>query len=230
MFCVLVVSNIDLKADTPTAKPSTFLKSPIRDDVINVNNDYRYMKLGYYVSLHAEILGDRVIPSTKDCIDAYRTPILLLRASRGGVPTIPYLITDSPKHILKEFELPVIVFPLSPFTFNRLTVVKSKSTLYKAVRNLSSNHRYTVCAQPFYGELISCKSFFGRCYHNNRDVKDTARRVYEISKIPLCKLLIQRSKHRIYLCGLQPLNLDEITLSDMVKISRVLSCGEGLFD
>ena len=230
MFCVLVVSSIDLETDTPTVKPSTFLNSSIKDDVINVNNDYRYMKTGYYVSLHAEILGDRVIPSTKDCVDAYRVPILLLRAAKRGVPTIPFLITDSPKRIIQEFGLPVIVFPLSPFTFNRLTVIKSRSTLYKSIKKLSFNHRYTVCAQPLYGELISCKSFFGYCHRKDLDVKDTARKVYQIFRIPLCKLLIQKSRDSIYLCGLQPLNMDEITVSDFVKISRILSRREGLFD
>ncbi|MCJ7430883.1 RimK-like ATPgrasp N-terminal domain-containing protein, partial [Candidatus Bathyarchaeota archaeon] len=54
---VLVVSNIGLTKNTSRMKPSAFLNSSIKDFIVNVNNDYRYMKTGYYVSLHAEILG-----------------------------------------------------------------------------------------------------------------------------------------------------------------------------
>ena len=86
---MLVVSNIDLTTDLPVMKPSTFLESFIKDFTLNLNNDYRYMKTGYYVSLHAEILGNTVIPSSENIIDSSRTPILLLRAARAGIPTLP---------------------------------------------------------------------------------------------------------------------------------------------
>ena len=55
---VLVVSNIDLKDDLKTLNPSQFLESSIKETTININNDYRYLKTGYYVSLHAEVLGN----------------------------------------------------------------------------------------------------------------------------------------------------------------------------
>jgi hypothetical protein len=59
---VLVVSNIDLSDDLHALKPAAFLESSIKDTTININNDYRYLKTGYYVSLHAEVLGSNVIP------------------------------------------------------------------------------------------------------------------------------------------------------------------------
>ena len=84
---MLVVSNIDLTSGLNIVKPSTFLESSIKDSVLNINNDYRYLKTGYYVSLHAEVMGNAVIPSSEDIIDANRTPLLLLRAARAGIPT-----------------------------------------------------------------------------------------------------------------------------------------------
>jgi hypothetical protein len=57
---VLVVSNIDLTTNVPVMKPSKFLEASIEDFTLNINNDYRYLKTGYYVSLHAEILGNPV--------------------------------------------------------------------------------------------------------------------------------------------------------------------------
>ena len=54
---VLVVSNIDLTNNIQVMKPATFLDSTIKEATLNINNEYRYMKTGYYVSMHAEILG-----------------------------------------------------------------------------------------------------------------------------------------------------------------------------
>jgi hypothetical protein len=47
-------------------KPSKFLESSIKEPTLNINNDYRYMKTGYYVSLHAEVLGSKVIPTSEN--------------------------------------------------------------------------------------------------------------------------------------------------------------------
>ena len=62
---VLVVSNIDLTIDSLIMKPATFLDASIKEPTLNISNDYRYLKTGYYVSLHAEVLGNPVIPSRK---------------------------------------------------------------------------------------------------------------------------------------------------------------------
>jgi hypothetical protein len=64
-------------------KPSQFLESTIKAFTININNDYRYMKTGYYVSLHAEILDNAVIPTSENILDSNRPPILLLRAAKA---------------------------------------------------------------------------------------------------------------------------------------------------
>src|SRR4030042_6609298 len=106
---VLVVSSIDLSDDLHTLTPSAFLESSIKETTINLTNDYRYLKTGYYVSLHAEVLGNNVIPSCENIIDSSRTPILLLRAARAKIPTAPFLVTDSVKKIMTELKLPVVV-------------------------------------------------------------------------------------------------------------------------
>ncbi len=119
---MLVVSNIDLRVNTPIISPLEFLKSSNKDYILNINNDYRYMKMGYYVSLHAETIGSKVIPSTENIIDAYRVPVLLVRASKAGVPTLPHLMTDSVKQIMSEFRFPLVVFAVNPFTPNNFKI------------------------------------------------------------------------------------------------------------
>ncbi|MEM3873885.1 MAG: RimK-like ATPgrasp N-terminal domain-containing protein [Candidatus Bathyarchaeia archaeon] len=230
--CVLVVSNIDLRTNTPITKPSAFLKSSVRDFILNINNDYRYMKTGYYVSLHAEILGNDVVPTTENAIDAYRQPVLLVRASKNGTPVVPYLVTDSVKQIMTEFGFPVVVFAVNPFSFNGFQEAKNRTALYRVVKSLSMNYRYAVCTQPLRGEIITVKSFFGECAYDDGDVKEIAKKVYNTFNIPLCKLHIQRFDGKAYLCGLQPLKMEEITPSDVDMLSKIVSRkpGKGWFD
>jgi formate-dependent phosphoribosylglycinamide formyltransferase (GAR transformylase) len=200
-------------------KPSAFLGSSIRDNVLNINNDYRYMKAGYYVSLHAETLGSPVIPASVDIIDANRTPILLLRASKAGIPTSPYLVTDSVKQIVSQFGFPVVIFPVNPFSYNGFRIARNRSALYRAFKSLTMNYKFAVCAQPLLGEMISFKSIFGKC-ELDECVGLISRKVYGVFKIPICKLHVQRVKGEAYLSGLHPLRMEEILPSDVKTVSE----------
>lgn len=215
---MLVVSNIDLTANLPVMKPTTFLELSIKDFTLNINNDYRYLKTGYYVSLHAEVLGNSVIPSSENAIDAYRTPILLLRASKTGIPTVPYIVTGSVKQIIAHFGFPLVIFAVNPFSFDGYRIVKNRSALYRAVKSLGMNYKFDVCAQPLMGEILSFKSIFGKC--TLEEARKISEQVYKTFKIPICKLHIQRTEKGIYLCGLQPLRREEISAQDTKIISE----------
>lgn len=217
---MLVVSNIDLTTDVRVMKPSQFLASSIKDFVLNINNDYRYLKTGYYVSLHAEIMGNSVIPSSENIIDANRTPILLLRAAKAGIPTMPFLVTDSVKKIITELGFPLVIFAVNPFIYDGYKTANNKSALYRAIKSLSMNYKFTVCAQPLKGEMLSFKSFFGSAEQDDEETRKISEKVYEIFKIPVCKLHIQKIKEKAHLCGLQPLRRNELSPNDVKQISR----------
>jgi hypothetical protein len=220
---VLVVSNIDLTIDVPMMKPAAFLNSSVRDFVLNVNNDYWYMKVGYYVSLHAELLDDKVIPPSENVIDASRLPILLVRASKAGIPTSHHLITDSAKQIMSDLGFPVAVFAVNPFTQHGYKIATNRTALYKAVKSLSMNYKYVVCAQPLIGEIVTFKSIFGKCEIKEECVEEISVKVYEAFKIPICKLHVQRADGNAYLCGLEPLRMEEILPYDLRVISEEVS-------
>jgi hypothetical protein len=201
--------------------PSTFLNSSFRGFVLNINNDYRYMKMGYYVSLHAEVLGDPVIPTSENVIDAYRHPILLARASKAGIPTLPYIVTDSAKQMISEFGFPMIIFAVNPFSNGGFRITQNESALYRALRSLGLNRKYAVCAQPLVGEIVTVKSVFGRC-EGDSDVGNVAEKFYEVFKLPICKLHLQRGD-KTYLCGIEPLKMEELLPSDLRLISEEVS-------
>jgi len=205
---VLVVSNIDLTTDLPVMSPSTFLESPIKDFTLNINNDYRYL--------------NPVIPSSENAIDAYRVPILLLRASKGGIPTLPYLVTGSVRQIMSEFDFPVVVFAVNPFSYEGFKVAKNRSALYRAVKSLSMHYKFDVFVQPLKGEMVSFKSFFGKCEMGGKTRK-ISEKVYEVFKIPICELHVQNIEKDVFLCALQPLRKEEISLADLEMICGGIS-------
>jgi hypothetical protein len=217
---VLVVSNIDLTANLQVIKPASFLESIIKEPTLNISDEYRYMKTGYYVSMHAEILGNRVVPSCEDIIDSSRTPLLLLRAEKAGVPTLPCLVTDSVKKIMTELGLPVILFAVNPFIYDGFKIAQNKSALYRALKSLGMNYKFAVCAQPLNGELLTVKSFFGKVAGAEPETESIAKKVFVTFKIPICKLHIQKTVDKAYLCGLEPVEKEELSEQDLQIISK----------
>ena len=217
---VLVVSNIDLTTNSQVMKPATFLDSTIKEATLNINNEYRYLKTGYYVSMHAEILGNRVIPSCENIIDSSRTPILLLRTAKAGVPTLPVVVTDSVKKIISELGFPVMLFAVNPFIYDGYKVAHNKSALYRAMKSLSMNYKFAVCAQPLRGEIFAVKTYFGKVLGQDLNTRKIAEKVYKTFRIPLCKLYIQKTVDKAYLCGLQPVNKEELSEQDLQIISK----------
>jgi hypothetical protein len=217
---VLVVSSIDLTDQLKTMKPSEFLDSASKGFTVNINNEYRYLKTGYYVSLHAEVLGNKVIPSSENIIDTSRTPILLLRAARSGIDTLPFIVTDCVKKIVSDIGLPAVLFAVNPFIYDGYEVANNKSGLYRAMKSLGMNYKFDVCAMPLKGKMVSVKSFFGKCPDADSEVSIIAEKVYRLFKIPICKLHIQKVDEKAYLSGLQPLKQKELVLSDLELISK----------
>jgi hypothetical protein len=204
-------------------KPATFLDSTIKEATLNINNEYRYLKTGYYVSMHAEVLGNRVIPSCENIIDSSRTPILLLRAAKAGVPTLPVVVTDSVKKIINELGFPVLLFAVNPFIYDGYKVACNKSGLYRALKSLGMNYKFAICAQPLKGELFTVKTYFGKTVNQDSNTRRIAEKVYETFRIPLCKLCIQKTVDKAYLCGLQPVNKEELSEQDLQIISQEVS-------
>ena len=219
---MLVVSNIELPTNLHAMKPTAFLSSSIKDFTLNLNNDYRYLKTSYYVSMHAEVLGNRVIPSSESIIDASRTPILLLKASKAGIPTLPYLVTGSVKKIVSELGFPLVIFAVNPFCYDGYSIAQNRSALYRAVRSLSMNYKFAVCAQPLKGEMVSFKSVFGRCGMEG-EVANVSMKVYQVFQLPICKLHVQKVGKEAYLCGLQPLKMGEVLPADLEMVSEEVS-------
>jgi hypothetical protein len=214
----IVVSDMKLDSSRIRAVPAReFLGcSNRRASVVNISADYRYMKMGYYVSLHAELMGSPVIPACADALDVYRTPISLLRASKAGIPIAPYLVTDSAEEVISGFDLPVMIFAVNPFPTYGFQVAYSKSGLYGVMKRLTMNKRYTICAIPIIGELVSLKTIFGVPINLltknvcDGEIHRVSQMIFELFHVPIFKSYIQRKGDQLYLSGLDPLKKGSI--------------------
>ncbi len=165
-------------------------------------------------------MGNKIIPSVENIIDSSRTPILLLRAARAGIPTLPFVVTDSVKKISTELGFPVVVFAVNPFIHDGFKTAKNKSALYRAMKSLGMNYKFAVCAQSLKGEIVTFKSFFGKCETQDPKIQDISQKVYDVFNIPVCKLHIQKTSDKNYLCGLEAVSKQELTDQDLKTISK----------
>ncbi|WP_048198365.1 RimK-like ATPgrasp N-terminal domain-containing protein [Methanocella arvoryzae] len=179
----IIVSEEDDEADY---SPFAFLQSSVKGDVLNVSHDYRYQKMGYYVSMHAEMCGSPVTPRCSDILDSHRNPLLMIRAARAGIPCLPYTLVSRYE---RNMCLPALCFAVNPYTCNSVTQVKSESKMLRTLKSLSMNNRYPVSVQPLVGDVIEAVQVFGET--DVPEAKSIARKFYEEFRIPIGKLILQ---------------------------------------
>ena len=172
--------------DDSDSNPLIFLRQPVHDSVLNINHDYRYLRMGYYVSAHAETFGVEVTPNCTEIMDAYRNPLLIEKAKKNGLGTSDYKLVVESK---VDMEAPVMLFAVNPFTNNSMKVVKSGGRLPAMIKRMSMDARFPVSLHPVTGEVHEIIQMFGES--TREETSEFTKRFYEIFKIPICKLVIQ---------------------------------------
>jgi hypothetical protein len=129
-------------------------------------------------------------------------------------------VTDSAKKIVGEIGFPLVIFAVNPFIHDGYKTAANKSALYRALKSLGMNYKFAVCAQPLKGEMVTVKSFFGQSNNEQPEIQELSKRVYETFKIPVCKLHIQKTTQKAYLCALQPINKEEFSKQDLEVLSK----------
>lgn len=193
---MIIVSEDEDESDS---SPLSFLRQPVCDSVLNINHDYRYLRVGYYVSAHAETFGVEVTPNCTEIMDAYRNPLLIEKARRQGLPTNGYRLITKPGD---DLNTPALLFAVNPFTNNSMKVVKSGSRLPGMIKKMSMNARFPVSLHPVTGEVIEIIQMFGES--TNDETSDFARKFFEIFNIPVCKLIVQMDDGNVILNHCEP--------------------------
>jgi hypothetical protein len=199
---MIIVSEEEEDSDS---NPFIFLRQPVYDSVLNINHDYRYLRMGYYVSAHAEIFGAEVTPNCMEIMDAYRNPLLIEKAKRHGLRTNNYRLVTS---LRSEIDAPVVMFAVNPFTNNSMTVVNSGSKLPGMVKRMSMGARFPVSIHSLTGEVKEIIQTFGES--SNEETSEFTKKFYEVFNIPICKLIVQIGDDGVVLNHCEPASKKEV--------------------
>jgi hypothetical protein len=199
---MIIVSE---EEDDSDSNPVFFLRQPVHDSVFNINHDYRYLRMGYYVSAHAETFGVEVTPNCTEIMDAYRNPLLMEKAKRNGIRTNEYRLITSAK---SEINAPAVLFAVNPFTNNSMKVVESGSKLPGIIKRMSMGARFPVSLHPLTGEVLEIIQMFGES--TNEETCEFTKRFYEVFNIPICKLVVQIDDGGVVLNHCEPAMKKEV--------------------
>ncbi len=199
---MIIVSE---EEDDSDSNPFIFLRQPVHDSVFNINHDYRYLRMGYYVSAHAETFGVEVTPNCTEIMDAYRNPLLMEKAKRNGIRTNDYRLITSAK---SEINAPAVLFAVNPFTNNSMKVVDSDSNLPGMIKKMSMDARFPVSLHPLTGEVLEIIQMFGES--TNEETCGFTKRFYEVFNIPICKLVVQIDDGGVVLNHCEPAMKKEV--------------------
>ena len=199
---MIIVSEDEDEGDS---NPFLFLGQPVHDSVLNINHDYRYLRMGYYVSAHAETFGVEVTPNCTEIMDAYRNPLLIEKARRNGIRTNEYRLITSLK---SEINAPAVLFAVNPFTNNSMKVVDSGSKLPGMIKKMSMGARFPVSLHPLTGEVREIIQMFGES--TNEETSGFTKRFYEVFNIPICKLVVQIDDGGVVLNHCEPAMKKEV--------------------
>ncbi len=199
---MIIVSE---EEDDSDSNPFIFLRQPVHDSVLNINHDYRYLRMGYYVSAHAETFGVEVTPNCMEIMDAYRNPLLMEKARRHGIRTNQYSLITSVK---SKINAPAVLFAVNPFTNNSMKVVDSDSKLPGMIQRMSMGARFPVSLHPLTGEVLEIVQMFGES--TNEETSGFTKRFFEVFNIPICKLVVQIDDGGIVLNHCEPAMKKEV--------------------
>ncbi len=195
---LLHVSPDDFLANKYTAKEGEL--------IINLCHDLRFLKSGYYVSLHAN--GHRVIPAIEDLSDLYCPPLLFKRLEGKLLLIKPRLLDEAPRGNGE-----VLLFPVNQLNKARYFIARNNFEKQIYYEEASLHHRYPVAVLPLRRKLKEFSVIFGDCISENKKYAQAAKLIYSEFRIPVFKLLMQgRSFSGMLPCSLKQLNTEEFDL------------------
>jgi RimK-like ATPgrasp N-terminal domain len=193
---MIIVSEDEDESDS---SPFLFLRRPVHDSVLNINHDYRYLRMGYYVSAHAETYGVDVTPDCTEILDAYRNPLLIEKARKNGLQTNGYRLTTMSS---EDLNAPAMLFAVNPFTNNSMKIVRSRSKLEEMIRKMSMDARFPVSLHPVKGKVYEIVQTFGES--TNDETSEFTQKFFKIFNIPICKLIVQIEDGNVILNHCEP--------------------------
>ena len=184
-------------------------------ELAHLGGDYSYMGSGYYEVLDAELAGQRIIPSTRDALDAYVVPIAMERARLAGMLV--------PEHVLATERFPAppfMAYPVNPFSSSAELIV-DEATLEERRNGLTYTGKYAALCQtlPDDYRIDVVRVILGRTL--TEEYAEFARSVFELFRIPLARGRGIVAAHGYLLSALEPLPFESLTLNEKTLLAEL---------
>src|SRR5262245_54776262 len=106
---------------------------------IDDTGDYRYLREAYYRSQDAELSGKPMLPSCLEALDAFLTPITLLKASLADIPVPKYRLANDSFSVAA----PALVLSVPAFR-TKYRLVRDSNSLTAVIDEMSCRQMYPV--------------------------------------------------------------------------------------
>jgi hypothetical protein len=152
---------------------------------IDDTGDYRYLREAYYRSLDSALCGRQLLPSSLDALDAFLTPLTLLKASLAGIPVPPHRLVDDAFSVTP----PALVLAINAFQA-KYRVVNDSQTLAAVVAELSHRHSAPVVIETLAaGDTVrEFLAFKGEARAESD--RALAARFFSVFHVPMAKLVV----------------------------------------
>jgi hypothetical protein len=228
-------------AATPSVSRKNGVKPPIKRDpalvkdslyIVKRNNihhviseNYYYKTEPYYTILRLELEGEQVQPGSSSVLDAYVIPLCLERAASAGIPISEWGISQV------YVPLPAILYGLNYFsTTLDYFIINDNEKAKEVVRHITNNGKYPFCYQkyPEGSEIHTCIAIFGRTIGACTAVAEFAKKIYELFKIPLVKMVFIKTGTTYALSSLSPTRYAELSDGERALLCAYLANQEFL--
>jgi len=152
---------------------------------IDDTGDYRYLREAYYRALDSALCGRELLPTCLDALDAFLTPLTLLKANLAGIPVPSHRLADDAFSVGP----PALVLAINAFQAKYRLVHDSK-TLTSAVAELSRRHAAPVVVETLatgdsVREFLAFKGE-ARAEHD----RALAAQFFSVFRVPMAKLVV----------------------------------------
>ena len=183
--------------------------------LVNLAGDYDYLESAYYLSQDHENASETIYPTNKEMLDAYVTPIFLVKARRAGL--------NVPEHYISNgyFEPPVVIDPINPFMIRSRVVTKPSSRQESIAKSMTRNFTYAICCQdmPAGAKVTFFRAVLG--WSSAKEYRDLAEAVWQHFHVPLARVRVMLLPDgRRLLSDISQLPFDKLTRSELKRVEE----------
>ncbi len=178
------------------------------DTLFHMAGDYYYMSEAYYQLLEAELAGQKVLPNTKETLDAYVVPIALEKAQRADFPIPEYRL------VVDKLPTGVLAYSVNPFS-EKMQLISEGDDLTAKLNSLSRTGKYAVCCQTlpkdYRVDMIRC--ILGHTLVS--EYQGYALDMFKLFHLPLMRVRVIVTSEAYLFSAIEPLALKDLNAAEV---------------